>query len=249
MSKDILNCYSMDLDCSSSTSEGWWETDCWSVETTVLCQDKKCWCGCSILLQLCSLAFLTQFLQKSVGGDWRSYPGLSEYLTLRRLSSSANCSKSPPNNFLKLLILITIFFIQFSISTKFWWRDDLSDTIHCEGCSVTDASIWIFFVFNLSQPPPSPELRKLWSPRQRPSSRLRLSLLHINYHHFSDKFRLFQSQSSDEKPSEFVCFPPDARNKRILIVEGEFPQKSFLSFFTTFAPLCSSQVLKTQNKG
>jgi len=72
---------------------------------------------------------------------------------------------------------------------------------------------------------------------------LRLSLLHINYHHFSDKFRLFQSQSSDEKPSEFVCFPPDARNKRILIVEGEFPQKSFLSFFTTFAPLCSSQVL------
>ena len=33
-------------------------------------------------------------------------------LTLRRLSSRASCSRSPPNNFLKLLILTTIFFIK-----------------------------------------------------------------------------------------------------------------------------------------
>ena len=48
---------------------------------------------------------------------------LSQYLTFRRLSSRASWSKSPPNNFLKLLILTTILFIKFYWSVEYFTRN------------------------------------------------------------------------------------------------------------------------------
>ena len=63
--------------------------------------------SCGGVYIYCCTSYLV-FTKLCVGGDWCSYPG---NLTLRRLRSRASWSKSPPNSFLKLLILITILFI------------------------------------------------------------------------------------------------------------------------------------------